>query len=99
MRDDLDAYLLREHAYYYLRPGHSKLPVQFADILDAAGVDRATHTFHSWRHTLNTRMGEAGVDIETRKRISGHTTDEMSRRYDHAEHLDESRRAIAAAAL
>ena len=97
VRDELDESLLREHAYYYGLSGHSKMPVQFADILQAAGVESVNHTFHSWRHTLNTRMGEAGIDIETRKRISGHLTDEMSRHYDHSEHLPEMRSAIEAA--
>lgn len=98
VRDELDENLLREHAYYYGLSGHSKMPVQFAEVLKAAGVESVQHTFHSWRHTLNTRMGDAGVDIETRKRISGHLTDEMSRHYDHSEHVPEMRSAIEAAA-
>lgn len=96
--DDLGVYLLREHAHYYMLSGHSKMPVQFSDVLKAAEVDTATHTFHSWRHTINTRMSAAGVDMATRKEISGHMTDQMSMHYDHDEHLEAKRAAIEAAA-
>lgn len=71
----------------------------FADVLTAAGVDTKTHTFHSWRHTAATRMGAAGVDIETRKLILGHTTDAMAEHYDHDPHLDAKRAAVDAAAF
>ena len=98
--DDLDAYLFPEHAHYYLmgETSHSKMPVQFADVLAAAGVPRERHTFHSWRHTMRTRLGEAEVPIETAMEICGHLTQEMSRRYDHADHIDAKRAAVEAAA-
>ena len=38
------------------------------------------------------------ADIETRKRILGHTEDVTARRYDHDEHLEETRRALTAIA-
>ena len=70
----------------------------FALVLDAAGIDGKTHTFHSWRHTAATRMGAAGVDMETRKLILGHTTDAMAEHYDHDQHMAAKRRAVDAAA-
>lgn len=92
----------------YLFPLHSELygntfaatraGLAFREVLDAAGITGPGYTVHSWRHTAATRLAERGVDIETRKRILGHTVDDTARRYDHAEHLDETRRALEAAA-
>lgn len=72
--------------------------LRFGDILEAAGVVGNGYTIHSWRHTAATRLAGAGVDIETRKRILGHTVDETARRYDHDEHLAETRKALESAA-
>lgn len=71
--------------------------LNFRSVLDLAGVKGSGYSIHSWRHTAATRLAEAGVDAETRKRILGHTTDEMAEHYDHAEHLAETRRALEAA--
>ena len=71
--------------------------LNFRAVLDLAGVNGSGYSIHSWRHTAATRLAEAGVDAETRKRILGHTTDEMAEHYDHAEHLAETRRALEAA--
>ena len=68
--------------------------LRFREVLDLAGVSGEGYSIHSWRHTAATRLAEAGADIETRKRILGHTEDVTARRYDHDEHLDETRRAI-----
>jgi len=68
----------------------------FADVLSRADVSRESHTFHSWRHTFVTRGGEAGIDRELLMRLAGHSTEEMSRHYDHSERLDDLRGAIAA---
>ena len=69
----------------------------FRKVLDAAGIHGKGYTIHSWRHTAATRLAASGVDIETRKRILGHTVDATARRYDHDEHLGETRRALEAA--
>lgn len=68
--------------------------LKFREVLDAAGITGKGYSVHSWRHTAATRLAEAGADIETRKRILGHTEDVTARRYDHDEHLDETRRAL-----
>lgn len=99
-QDDLGAYLFPEHAYYYMRgeKSHSKMTVQFRDVMDMAGVTPERHTFHSWRHTFRTRLGEAEVPIETAMDLCGHMTREMSRLYDHADHMAAKRAAVEAAA-
>ena len=80
------------------RSAASYKALNFKEVLRVAGLDDAGYTIHSWRHTAATRLAGAGVDIETRKRILGHTVDATARRYDHDEHLDEVRAAIEAAA-
>ena len=92
----------------YLFPVHSELygnrgrqarsALNFREVLDAAGLGDAGFTVHSWRHTAATRLAEAGADIETRKRILGHTEDATARRYDHDEHLAEVAAALKSAA-
>ena len=76
---------------------HQGCEINFKEVLDAAGVTGDGYTFHSWRHTMRSRLGEAGADMETAKRLLGHTSDAMSLHYDHAEHLDELRAAVEAA--
>lgn len=86
------------HADMYQRHGGSwreKLP--FKEVLIEAGLADQGYTFHSLRHTVATRLAEAGVGIETRKRILGHTEDATAARYDHDEHLREVAQALAAA--
>jgi integrase len=67
-------------------------------VLDAAEITGNGYTIHSWRHTAATRLAESGADMETRKRILGHRTDEMAAHYDHAAHLEQTRAALNAAA-
>ena len=54
----------------------------FADILREAKV-KGNVSFHSFRHTFNTRMEAAGVDIGTRQKLTGHSTEEMNLVYSH----------------
>lgn len=106
--DVLDAVRSLERRGEYLFPVHAAMyghrgmkttaGLVFAEVLEAAGLKGCGYTIHSWRHTAATRLAERGVDIETRKRILGHTVDATARRYDHDEHLNETRRALEAAA-
>lgn len=69
---------------------------QFSRILDKAGIVRSRQkakgkgrgvvdaTFHSWRHTTNSMLVDAGVDQKVRQMICDHDTVEMSNRYTHA---------------
>ena len=83
----------------WLREYGPKDERRFSTVLKRAGLDPERYSFHSWRHLIASRLGEAGVGIETRKRILGHTTNEMARHYDHSQHLDEMRAAVEAAAI
>lgn len=77
--------------------GREQLSAQFSAILDAAGIVRQKRekaegskgqsftdkTFHSFRHTTNTLLAEAGVPYEVRKDITGHSSAAMNERYTH----------------
>jgi len=83
------------HAHFYGNRGRmSRDALAFREVLDAAKIKGRGYSIHSWRHTAATRLAESGVDIETRKRILGHTEDVTARRYDHDEHLEEVRAAM-----
>ena len=91
-------FLFPAHAELYERSQKSHgLTMQFSEVLKAAGLEGKGFTFHSLRHTAATRLAGAGVGIETRKRILGHTEDATAERYDHDEHLAEVRAAMEAA--
>lgn len=87
---------LHADSYERSRSSHGAA-MSFSEVLKAAGLDGRGFTFHSLRHTAATRLASAGVGVETRKRILGHTRDETAARYDHAEHLAEVRDAMEAA--
>jgi integrase len=74
----------------------AKLSKEFAAILGAAGIDRRAGQkkrgkgrtfhrlgFHSLRHTFNSMMADAGVSIELRSKLTGHSTLAMNDRYTH----------------
>lgn len=88
-------FLFSQHAELYEKRGErSRVGLEFSEVLKEAKITEKGYTIHSWRHTAATRLAEAGADIETRKRILGHTEDVTARRYDHDEHLDETREAL-----
>lgn len=68
-------------------------PFKFARVLKKAKI-AGKYTFHSFRHTFRTRLGEAGVSDEIAKRLGGWTNDKMAGHYDHSERLDELRAAV-----
>jgi integrase len=82
---------------YDVRSGTNHNLLNFREVLNAAGVEGEQYTFHSWRHTLRSRLADSGASIETAKRLLGHSSDEMSLRYDHSAHVDESLAALLAA--
>lgn len=88
---------LHADTYERARTSHKQM-LEFSEVLRAAGLAGQGYTFHSLRHTAATRLAAAGADIETRKRILGHTEDVTARRYDHDEHLAELKAAMEAAA-
>lgn len=68
----------------------------FSDLLDRAGIDRnktkgkgagrgiTDKTFHSWRHTTNSFLVDAGVDQRVRQLICDHDSTKVSNSYTHA---------------
>ena len=61
----------------------------FRRIVSIAGLDPDLVVRHTLRHTAITHLVQAGVDLPTVKRISGHKTLTMVERYAHAngEHI------------
>ena len=53
-----------------------------------------TLTFHSFRHSFNSALANAGVVQEVRQKLAGHESPEMNKRYTHHE-LEPLRAAIA----
>jgi integrase len=74
---------------------YDRMTKPFKAAVLAAGLDPAVVTPHVLRHTAITRLVEAGVDLATIQRISGHKTLAMVLRYTHVhgKHID---KAIAA---
>jgi site-specific recombinase XerD len=52
-------------------------------VVAAAGLDPKEVLCHTLRHTAITHLVQAGVDLPTVKRISGHKTLSMVERYAH----------------
>ena len=71
-------------------PHREDLRRQFARAVQRAGLDPRKCTPHVMRHTGITRLVEAGVDLPTIQRISGHKTLAMVMRYVHlsSDHID-----------
>lgn len=55
------------------------------EALGEAGHDWQSKSFHSWRHTLTSRLAEAGVDERIGKRITGHESSQVHAGYTHLE--------------
>jgi integrase len=96
--DPAQRWVLPEHAECYPRPERGAPRAFSAAVLKPAGLCGKGYTFHSWRHTLRTRMSEAGVSDELARRMLGHQNEKTSMRYDHALRTDELREAVESAA-
>jgi integrase len=73
--------------------GHTTSIVKaFRRVVEAAGLDPHTVVRHTLRHTAITHLVQAGVDLPTVQRISGHKTLSMVARYSHqnGEHIQEA---------
>ncbi len=62
---------------------------QFRRVVTRAGLDPKEVVRHTLRHTAITHLVQAGVDLSTMQRISGHKTLQMVVRYSHqnGEHI------------
>ena len=75
------------------RTGHTvNINKPFRRVVEAAGLDPTQVVRHTLRHTAITHLVQAGVDLPTVKRISGHKTLAMVERYAHAngDHISEA---------
>lgn len=62
---------------------------QFRRLISAAGLNPKEVVRHTLRHTAITHLVQAGVDLPTVQRVSGHKTLHMVVRYSHqnGEHI------------
>jgi len=84
----------REPNAYVFSPGkipmdHKTVYKHFKAALDAIGLSKEERisrniTFHSYRHSFNTRLIESGMNPETVRLLTGHTAG-MTARYSHAQ--------------
>jgi len=66
------------------RTGHTvSIEKPFRRVVIAAGLDEKEVVRHTLRHTAITHLVQAGVDLPTVQRISGHKSFEMVVRYSH----------------
>jgi site-specific recombinase XerD len=71
--------------------GHTvSIEKPFRRVVKDAGLDENEVVRHTLRHTAITHLVQAGVDLPTVQRISGHTSCDMVVRYSHqnGEHID-----------
>jgi integrase len=76
--------------------GNNGLSAQFRQVMARAGIDAQTGpgmgirrfaklSFHSLRHSFNSALANAGVDQETRMRLTGHSSIAVNGDYTHLE--------------
>lgn len=95
---DRDNYPDEQEYLFPTKRAHAKTPYrrdmdrQFQRAVIRAKLDPTKVTPHVMRHTGITKLVEAGVDLPTIQRISGHKTLAMVMRYVHLsdEHIDRS---------
>jgi integrase len=95
MEDDRDGYVFPAHARGKL--DHRRdMRGPFERAVARAGLDPQKVTPHVMRHTAITRLVEAGVNIPTIQRISGHKTVGMVLHYTHVHgiHIDNAIQAL-----
>ena len=96
MRDDQDGWIFPSPRPNASLTGHRyRMDKPFRRAVIAAGLDPNVVTPHVMRHTAITRLVQAGVDLPTIQKISGHKTLTMVLRYTHV-HGDHIDRAISA---
>jgi integrase len=87
--------------------GKSGLSMQFKRIMERAGIrgrllreangdgrSQSSLSFHSLRHTFNAALANAGVAVEIRQKLTGHTSAEMNAQYTHHD-LEALRAAVS----
>jgi integrase len=87
--------------------GKSGLSMAFKRIMDKAGIkgrilreatgegrSQSSLSFHSLRHSFNAALANAGVGVEMRQELIGHSSLEMNRLYTHPD-MEVKRQAVA----
>jgi integrase len=96
MRDDRAGWIFPS-LHKDSRTGHrARMDNAFRDAVVRAGLDPELVTPHVMRHTAITALVQAGVDLPTIQKISGHKTLAMVLRYAHVhgQHIDRAIEAI-----
>jgi integrase len=96
MRDDRSGWIFPS-LHKDSRTGHrARMDNAFRDAVVRAGLDPELVTPHVMRHTAITALVQAGVDLPTIQKISGHKTLAMVLRYAHVhgQHIDRAIEAI-----
>src|SRR5437868_1640883 len=96
MREDREGWIFPS-PHQDSKTGHrARMDRAFDETVKSAGLDPKLITPHVMRHSAITKLVQAGVDLPTVQRISGHKTLAMVLRYTHVhdQHIDEAIRAI-----
>lgn len=99
-RDDRDGWIFPAVRPKLSIKGHrTRMDRPFRRSVIRAGLDPATVTPHTMRHSAITNLVQSGADLATIQRISGHKTLSMVMRYTHVhgQHIDRAIRAIGRA--
>jgi integrase len=96
MRDDRDGWIFPSPHADSAAGHRARMGRPFREAVKAAGLDPKLITPHVMRHTAITKLVQAGVDLPTVQRISGHKTMAMVLRYTHVHgrHIDQAIRTI-----
>ncbi len=100
MRDDRDGWIFPSPRPNASLTGHrDRMDKPFRRAVIAAGLDPSVVTPHVMRHTAITKLVQAGTDLPTIQKISGHKTLTMVLRYTHVhgDHIDKAISAIGTA--
>jgi integrase len=86
--------------------GKSGLSMTFKRIMDRAGIkgrllleangagrSQSSLSFHSLRHSFNAALANAGVGVELRQELTGHSSPEMNKNYTHPD-VERMREAV-----
>ena len=87
--------------------GKSGLSMAFKRIMDRAGIkgrllreangagrSQSSLSFHSLRHSFNAALANAGVGVELRQELTGHSSPEMNKNYTHPD-IERMREAVS----
>ena len=96
MRDDREGWIFPSPHSDSAAGHRARMDRPLREAVKAAGLDSDGITPHVRRHTAITKLVQAGVDLPTVQRISGHKTLAMVLRYTHVHgrHIDDAIRAI-----